>query len=640
MLQALTELYYDAIAFLGAGDGFLISFVAGFLAVIFHAKRRLQISTPKAEEYDFIRLISLPTLVGEDLFRRSYIIYVSLLETFYIFLCLIKPLFPNIVGNMPDYQGAAWPLGAALVVVGLLPTFPWIDQVELWLRQFSLSAANIPEEFFRRVSRLSQSEIRKFLESEKRFQLELNRYFKVFNLALSTGCSPSEANEAARRAIGFALFSKWTVEDSTVWDEGERERFKEVFDLLKPKVQSLKTQLEFLIGETASCEVVRSIMAETNVTSLTSLSLAKMQEVTDVANRILNTRKLKDNDNPDEAHRLAYDERIANFVSRAGVWRDISRELGVSTRRLCAVFSTIAINDRSTTLRIANQKPTATSSDDTANNGDIFDNDNRLLREMLKVLNNVSNKSADPIYNAVGIATIAAFIACFLLMIPYRYAELTWLYGAPQDSDGRNGPFVFSLYTSITLTVTFASAGIAALFFRKSKKDDNNKWSAATDFLQFPVSQYCKMLLAVLPFAVIPYFLLTIADAYRTGAISAFVDLSRYGSISFILFCITWSLAPAAFAIALCLIADRADAEPAGGANFFANGALGIVVSLVVFVIIQAFISVDSRYQSILWNSVASIAVFSVTALPIFGLSRTRYNNRRPDPDIIESAAS
>ncbi|CAN7565678.1 hypothetical protein [Rhizobium sp. LjRoot254] len=615
MTGTVTDLYGGWVNFLTGGDGFALSFLAGMLAIAFHARNRLQITAPLGDMYDFVRLLSLPALVGQHHFRRSYLIYVLLLEVFFVFLCLVKPLFPSIVGTQPGYEGAGWPLGAALVVVGVLPTLPWIDQIELSLRRFALSAADIPNEFFRRVARLSQSEIRRYLESDKARRQELNMYWRLHNLALFSGCTAEEANDAARRGIGLHIFTKWTVDDTSIWNEGERAKLKEVFDLLRSKTIVIKKALDDLSAETAASAIVALVAAKAGIVISSPMTSEQMLATTEISASALIEGVAGD--------QKLYREELPSHLTRAAAWRKLIEEMNLCNRQLCAVFATLAVNDPETTDQIINRRSAGTAGqnkDEYSNKGEDY-----VLREMLITLKKVSVRQPYPAYNAVAMAEIIAFILCFGLIFSYLSiwsADATRALAAPAPRQA--SPFEFSFFTSLNLSVTFLAAGLSALFIRRSEIS-RGPWQPQTSLLQLPLTQYALMLPRIMVHAFIPYVLMTIAYAYYMGDIKNLIDLNRLGTYSFVAFCLSWTLMPCVFSIGLCIIADRVEPDIGTVADTRYLSLIIVtflcVVTFIGFLVVKTFMLLDSRYDAILWPTMLTAALHCGIASAMFTAS-------------------
>lgn len=623
MTGSVTDLYGSWTNFLAGGDGFVLSFLAGMLAIAFHARNRLQITAPLGDVYDFVRLLSLPTLVGQHHFRRSYFIYVFLLEVFFIFLCLAKPLFPNIVGNQPGYEGAGWPLGAALVVVGVLPTLPWIDQIELSLRRFALSAADIPNEFFRRVARLSQSEIKRHLQSDPGRGQELSRYWRLHNLALLAGCSSPEANDAARRGVGLDIFAKWTVDDTLIWNDGERAKLKEVFDLVRSRSIVMREALNGLASDTSASPIVTLVAKNAQMSLLTSpMTDAQINAVTATpVNALIAAAAPNDQ---------LYLNDLANYSAKAGAWRKVIEELSLCNRQLCAVFATLAVNDPDTTNQIINRSPTSGygGTPDAAQTV----NDDIILREMLITLKSVSLRQPYPAYNSVAMAAIIAFILCFSLIF---CQQTIWGAEATRQlaSIRKATTFEFSFFTSLTLAVTFLAAGLCTLFIRRSNLAAN-RWQRHGNLLQMPLIQYAAMLPRILISAFIPYTLMTIGYAYYMGDIKNLIDLNRLGTYSFVGFCMSWSLIPAVGSIGLCAMADHIDVQtddpPSKSYLALLIAVFSGLATFVGFLVIKTFMLAEPGYDAILWSTVATVPLYCAIASTMFATSYMQNLRTKP----------
>src|SRR5262249_54715870 len=130
------------------------------------------------------RMLSLATMVGKDVFFRSYIFYLFLLEFCYIILCVFQPLTGVLLDNSNTitFQGSAWPLGAALLVVGVLPATPIVAQIEQSLRRVAHSLAQIPDDFYNRVTAISTHDIENLVSQVHDYESELELFWTVRNL--------------------------------------------------------------------------------------------------------------------------------------------------------------------------------------------------------------------------------------------------------------------------------------------------------------------------------------------------------------------------------------------------------------------------------------------------------------------------
>lgn len=344
MLDGIVAFYRETITTLVDGDRFFVSVVVGVVAIALHAKSRLKITAPHAQEYDFIKLISLPDLVGRKKYRKLAILYTLSLELVFAILCLLQPLFPQIGVVAPDqlasagYGGASWPLVAALGVIGLLPSVPGFDKLEEGIRNFALSLNDIPGEFFSRVARLSQGEVKELMERDQRYRPDLARYWRVHNLALASGCAPAVAHQAARRVVGLHLFSRWVLDGSSIWSEEHYVPLKEVLDIFRPGERGMREQVEELLAETSKSTVVKYVMQETAIDIARALTADEAQAVSDYAVRI----SMPDGFPTDAGRRQA---DLIEYLSLAGKWQTKSDDVSVMNKRLCGLFSVLALRD-------------------------------------------------------------------------------------------------------------------------------------------------------------------------------------------------------------------------------------------------------------------------------------------------------
>jgi len=583
--------YSGFISALKSGDNFAFSFFIGFVAIIFHARKRLQIIAPRGDEYDFVRLISLPAVVGRAQYRRLLLIYTLCLQLLYLFICVSKPLFPNLFGNNPDYQGAAWPLGAALVVVGLLPSTPYVDEIEMSLRKFAFNAADVPDEFFRRVTRLSQSEIRNYLEKDDRYTEEMERYWRIYNLAVLVGHASSEAHITARRVIGSDLFSRWILDDSVSWSPGEYDKLRDVVDILKPKVEAQRREVDELVADTELSKVVRYLLTESG------LSLTEPFKDGDI--HILRglIAKLPNLTSGDESKFTSGDlELYKTLPQRWG--SKMQGQLGLN-RQLCGLFVIIALNDRKFVLDYIYSER---------------DDQDNVLKQILVLVEQSRPQESRTVYNALALACLSGFAVCFVIFSVYR--TLT-------DGTDLNpiGPFEFSFYTSLTLGLTCFLAGFSALVIR-TIKIDRKSWRPFTGFGAFPIIQYRGIIAMSGVVSFVIYLMLTLGYTYRAGDIDNVIRLGADGTFRFIFFHVFWSLIPVTFSIGLCVVADIF--EDSSDFNIRKKFIAMLMSSIVIFasyIVHQSYQTVDNKYMDIFWSAMVSTAVFAFIGHMAFGIS-------------------
>jgi hypothetical protein len=282
--------------------------------------------------------MTLQTMVGRESFTRAYFFYVFLLEFLYLLLCLSRPLFAVLAdGNTGlKFEDSTWPLGAALLVVGVLPATPIVAQIESALRRFSHSMAQIPDEFFGRVAALSHEDLERLVKNVHQYKPELELYWKINNLLVVLAVPSDDARRMARKCVAVRLFHEWTIDGKDIWSPQEYERYKDVFDLLKPRSEGLKLELDSLIRLTEQNSYVSKSIAkyfpvnETYRLKTESIDSNILRLVPDV----VDGRTSVNNSDEESIEQL-----------RAS-WAKISTDCDVAGRRLIALFSIIVRNDK------------------------------------------------------------------------------------------------------------------------------------------------------------------------------------------------------------------------------------------------------------------------------------------------------
>lgn len=596
MWERFPGLYEPIVAAIKSGDNFWVSFVFGMIVIAFHAKNRLQMIAPRGEEYDFVRLLTLPDIVGRDLFRRSYVIYTILLEIFFVFLCLLRPLAPNFVGPLPDFEGSTWPLGAALVVVGLLPSVTGVDQIELTLRRFALSASNIPDEFFRRITQLSQSELVAHLAREPKYQAELKKYWKVYNFAIACGCLPDESNRVARRAIGCDLFASWTLDGSSIWSAGKYDRLQEIFDLLRPKARVLRRDMDELISAANSSKVVSYILEKCKMEKSSPCSNEQALSAVDLSSSVIS--------DPSKFPEFSATD-VSVYSEFSNRWREKSEELSVSNRRLCGLFAILAMADR------------VTARDYTLKNNSGGKSDG-VLREMFILLKKSRKYNIKPIYNACVISGVGGFVSCLLALNVFGIVANSLKIG----SYGRNfGVFAEALYTSTTIFIGFILASLLALFIR-SARIRSDEWVPFTGFLRFPILQFKGIIVAASVVGVTISWITLVLYSMGLNNVRDLADLGQYGGWKILGFCFGWSIIQVSLAISLCVIADSIDVN---ADRTMRNWAIAlsccVMVMFICLISYRSFVALDYRYYQIFWSGLAAFTSFTFPALFFFEVS-------------------
>jgi hypothetical protein len=352
--------------------------------------------------------------------------------------------------------------------------------------------------------------------------------------------------------------------------------------------------------------------------------------VSELASRILASGRISGVDGSPEDQDAIDGEMIQQYHAIAEPWRKKIAELSKSNRRLCAVFATLAVNDRETATNILQSR---SPGNDALANSPASD---PILREMLVLVNKVARRSAGPIYNNTVMATVCAFVTSFIFLYAFRVVT-DYRFppeALPAAQPAKAGAFEFALYTSLTLLFTFLSAGLAALFFRNVKLL-SGKYVRFENLLQFQILQYRWTGIAIVLSALVPYMIATIVYAVRMGDIKNLIDLDKFGSLSFILFCFAWSLVPTTFAIGLCSTVDVLSPQQSTFKLFKVSAGFSLVVRFVAVLVLKTFTLADARYGEIFWSGLCSVTVFSLAVLFMVSFGGRQYMRKDAEPAVL-----
>jgi hypothetical protein len=637
--------------FLGDQGSFTLSLIVGMVVIAFYARKRMEefIHPPKGEEYDFTKMLTLDTIVGSTNFYKSYIIYVLMLEFLYFFLCSAKPVI-LLLANDPSgasFQGAAWPLGAALLVVGLLPSTPAVAQVETMLRGLAQHVANIPEEFYSRVTQLTRSEVETIFSQTPEYRRETRRFEKIRNLLACLGFTADDATRMARTCTASELFAGWTIYGARFWSAGEFEKYTNIISVLRPKSELLSRQTDELIAETEKLDFVKELLQGQNVEDISiRLTSERLDRISDLGlGRRLSIEAKKD-------------EPLQTIVKR---WNTLASESDTSAKRLSALFSIIARNDTEAT-RLLKGPQTGPDGVKIADGGSRPD---PVVSNLIALMDRRMEKPV-PWAEAVCLAGLAGFIFCTVGLSAYYYAVDWWVYtsstecppefsataanavkGAINDlasvlslggsaqfpiteppricpAPDLTGDVRLALASSITLAFSFGFASLVALFLR-SLKIEETKWDEFKRFTNLPVASYLDIIGWCSMAAFMPLVVSYVGYYYASGALQIFAELPPSKIISGLFYKYLFAFSAVAFAIATCWIADLAGrkADPAHGrmalsameTNLYVLKFTGIVVLTAAFALIAASYALSERQ---FWSSLAGVALFGFSALYTF----------------------
>jgi hypothetical protein len=600
MLDSIVSFYHEIIAALVNGDRFIISILIGAGAIALHAKSRLKITAPNAQEYDFIKLVSLPDLVGRKRYRKLAILYTLSLELVYAVLCLLQPLFPQQIGAVPTdqlatsgYGGASWPLVAALGVVGVLPSVPGFGKLEEGIRNFALSLNDIPGEFFRRVARLSQGEIKEFLERDQRYRPDLARYWRIHNLALAAGCAPAVAHQAARRVVGLYLFSRWVLDSSSIWSEEHYVPLQDVLDIFRPGEREMRAQIDELLAETSKSRVVNHVMQNTAINVIRALTTDEAQAVSDYALKLSLPGGLP-------ADAALTQPELDEYPALTDKWKNRSEDVSVMNKRLCGLFSVLALRDE----RVSSEYISNKSAD-----GD------PVLGEMFKLMDRSKNDLVSRLFNSWFTATVSGFLSCLVILVLIR------MMFEPASGTGKLTPFQRDLFTAATFGLAAWFSGRWGLSIRNFNIE-RGSWIQFDQLHRFRPSQYAGIFLSAYGVGFLLMLCSTFAFTLMNGDGEHLAGVPIW---SFFIYPLAWALIPATVAVALCCLADWVSQKGKPANIYVTSFALSFGVAFVAFLSGAMTGSSNDFIRLLSSDATVSALVFTAVGFLLFSASLQGY---------------
>ncbi|WP_042775869.1 hypothetical protein [Sinorhizobium fredii] len=532
--------------FLDDQGAFTLSLVVGMVVIAFYSRKRIGelIRPPKGEEYDFIRTLPIEVIVGESNFYKSYAIYVLMLEFLYFFICTSKPLVLLIANDTTGaaFNGAAWPLGAALLVVGLLPSTPVVSEVETLLRGIAQRIANVPSEFFNRVAKLTRSEIETLFDAAPEYRPERRKYRQIHNILVCLDFPPDEAMMLGRTCIAADLFSQWIINGSRIWSAGEYEAYTDIIAKLKPSVEGLLSETNALIEESYEADALHEIM---DMYGVTLKSEALTMDMFDQKRDDILAVKVR-----------WAPETAAAVEALSKRWKDLVSSSDLAVRKLCALFAIVARNDKEAIKRLAGKKSEPENHGGSVLIAHRFD---PVLKEVLSLVNDRHDEESSW-SEAAAVAIFGGFITCLLGLSIYLYLvdylDARYFAGAVQAVPTVTSAMRSALSTALTVALSCGFASVVALFLR-SLKIEEGSWIPFTSFYSFRVSNYFGIILwcsmaAFMPlvFSYVFYNFLGQTSETQVEQLKPFVVLSS------LFFKYLFGMASVAYAISTCILAD------------------------------------------------------------------------------------
>ncbi|MGO8056959.1 hypothetical protein ACC716_01940 [Rhizobium johnstonii] len=590
---------------------FLLAFIFGAIVIALYAGKRLGelITPPEDEEYDFTRMLSLAMIVGLDVYRRSYVFYVFLLEFFYVVLCTFEPLANLLLdqSNTVVFDGAAWPLMAALIVVGVLPTTPAVVQIEQSLRRFAHRMAQIPDDFYNRVMALSNEEIEVIVASSMKHRSDVELFYTVRNLLAILDFDDDEAIRRARKCAGLRLFGMWTLRGKDLWSQSEYQRYRDIIDLLQPRYDELLAKVHKALDETLASPFIQGILAAHSIA--------------------IDAKYEKEIDDWRETARqqiaAAGGKNSSSAIARADLmttWEKITDECEVASKRHIALFSIVARNDRRALRELSRpmDEPMLARRGAMVREARFEDSALRHFAAMLKT----NSMQAEPWFNSLLTACLISLIAAVFVMTIYRLGTqsvIDWWKLSPSSAETAHlvrTALVRSASDALTLGLAFWLSGAAALFWRSAKVSDE-AWLTYYDPKSVPTSSYFSLVLAS-ALAAFPALMLQFVIFYSGNTCDSAVgancpQILVYSTLTNL----GVSVAIGLFSVGLCVITDVINLPHLRDEPKFYLIICGAPILLTAFVLA---ISPDYLEQPIYFlNQVLVFAIISCLTVLLYG---------------------
>lgn len=139
---------------------FFLCLSAAIALVVLFCKRKFEESSVKRDDEDYISQLLPRHLATREEYSKGFLIYVGSMAFTVLMLSLVgpKPLSVFGVNIPPEVGNAAMPLAVALMLVGILPNVPVLQEIEKWLRRYAHEQAFIPAAARATAERLSAAD--------------------------------------------------------------------------------------------------------------------------------------------------------------------------------------------------------------------------------------------------------------------------------------------------------------------------------------------------------------------------------------------------------------------------------------------------------------------------------------------------
>jgi hypothetical protein len=603
----------SAANFLNDQGSFALSFLIGMAAIAFYSRKRISELTrpPKGAEYDFVRALPIEAIVGEANFNKAYVVYVLMLEFLYFFLCASKPLVLLIANEKTGaaFEGAAWPLGAALIVVGLLPSTPLVSEVETLLRGLAQRVANIPADFFDRIAKLTRGEIETLFDASPEYRPERRKYRKINNVLACLDFPADEAMLQARTCVAVDLFAQWIIKGSRIWSAGELESYNEIIAKLTPEVDELISETDKLLKASYELPPLLELVKALGISS--SSDLLSVEEYESKREDLSMVRE-----NWTAESSISVEELTKQ-------WQEVVAKSDLVVRKLCALFAILTRSDKEAVRRLSAQRSIAQS-------GNVLQSgrSDPVLKAVIELI--ADHQSEDSAWSeAAAVAIVGGFAICFTLLSFYLYA--VDLFDSRYFSEGNVSALTLteamrnSMSTTVTISLSFGLSSIVALFIR-SMKIDEGSWAKFSTFYSFRVSNYAGIALWCSMAAFMPLVFTFVFYNFIQPDVVTLGNMNSFKIVSALFFKYIFGMTAVLYAIATCVVADLISDRRR---DILLNAALLVVAILVVCfmsLVATSWLEISSK---LFWHNMMVVGFHSIASIALFYASYSSFLSPR-----------
>lgn len=602
----------DQVAHLLSDQGsFAFSLIVGAIVIALYARKRIEEFTrpPRGEEFDFTKMLTMGDIVGRSIFNRSYIVYLIFLEFLYLFMCTAKPVVLLIAndptGAKTPFQGMAWPFGAALAVVGLLPSVPMVAEIETMLRGLAQRVASIPGEFYARVQRLSRNDIEMLVADAPEYKREMRNFWRIRNLLLCLGFPEDQATLMGRNCISLRLFTSLTIHGERIWSSEEYEKYREIVQVLRPKSDLLDNEIESLVVATLKTPLVREILSKYGIDDPGQDFPRDMIEklVGEAETLVAGLNEASDERDVKAARGLE------DLTKR---WGTLASECDTGAKRLSALFAILARNDREAAITI--RKGSAASPLGRTRRPDA------VLSTLIRLVND--SVPTYPWSNAALLAIGIGFVGCAIPLCLYLYvAQLLTLTAKPEvdwqaalATTDATAIIKDGLITTLTLGAMLALTSLIALFLR-SLRIEEETWDRFTSIWKFPIASYLNIIWWGSLAAFMPLLISFIIYYYIGPGVKDIDKMTPEIIAKDMFFRYILGYAAVAYGISTCIIADFLDE----GRQITIRYILYPIVFILTIEVLCLLINPSYAEQPrAFWHNFVAVACYSFVALKVF----------------------